>query len=230
MFAHLRLNLWQNIWVLGTVTIAIASSATKSVASSTANWQVEEEPNSVLTQIPSPVRPTVPEPPIKPTTPPSDEDLLQTPPPSPPTAPQTPEIPQTIIINQFEFIGNTAFSNDELAKATQEFIGKSITFTELLQVEAIISRLYTDAGYINSGAVIPAQQSFPKVQAVVKVQIVEGGLEDIQVTGTSRLSPEYIKSRLAIATRRPLNRDRLLQAIQLLQEYPVSVKLSGCLP
>jgi hemolysin activation/secretion protein len=225
---------WQNIWVLGTVTIAIAnhdigiaSSATKSVANSTANWQVEEEPNSALTQIPSPVRPTIPEPPTKPTPLPADEDLLQTPPPTPPTAPQTPEIPQTIVIKQFEFIGNTAFSNEKLAKATQQFIGKSVTFTELLQVEAIISRLYTNAGYINSGAVIPADQSFPKVQAVVKVQIVEGGLEEIQVTGTRRLSPAYIKNRLAIATRTPLNRDRLLQAIQLLQLDPLIQNISA---
>ncbi len=87
--------------------------------------------------------------------------------------------------------------------------------------------MYIDAGYINSGAVIPAGQRFPKDQAVVKVQIVEGGLEDIQVIGTSRLNPGYIKSRLAIASRRPLNRDRLLQAIQLLQLDPLIQNISA---
>ncbi|HEY9804917.1 MAG TPA: ShlB/FhaC/HecB family hemolysin secretion/activation protein [Leptolyngbyaceae cyanobacterium] len=221
------LTSWHKIWVVGTVAIAIAGSATKSVASSTVHWQVEEKPNSSLTQIPSPVRPTIPEPPTKPSPPPADEDLLQTPTPSLPTPPKLPEIPQTIVIKRFEFLGNTAFSNEKLAKETQELIGKPITFTELVQVETIITKLYTDAGYINSGAVIPAGQKFPKDQAVVKVQIVEGGLEDIQVIGTSRLNPGYIKSRLAIATRRPLNRDRLLQAIQLLQLDPLIQNISA---
>ncbi|MBD2592941.1 ShlB/FhaC/HecB family hemolysin secretion/activation protein [Nostoc spongiaeforme FACHB-130] len=220
------LTSWHRIWVLGTVAIAIAST-TKSVASSSVNWQVEEKPNFVLTQIPSPVRPTIPEPPTKPTPPPENEDLLQTPTPSPPIPPQIPAIPQTIVIKKFEFLDNTAFSNEKLAKETEEFIGKPITFTELVQVEAIITKLYTDAGYINSGAVIPAGQKFPKDQAVVKVQIVEGGLEEIQVTGTNRLNPGYIKSRLAIATRRPLNRDRLLQAIQLLQLDPLIKNISA---
>ncbi len=119
----------KNIWLLATITIAIAGSATKSVASSTVQWQVEEKPNSLLTQIPSPVRPIIPEPPTKPSPPPADNDLLQTPTPSPPTPPQIPAIPQTIVIKEFEFNGNTAFSNEKLAKETQEFIGKPITFT-----------------------------------------------------------------------------------------------------
>ncbi|WP_230966271.1 ShlB/FhaC/HecB family hemolysin secretion/activation protein [Nostoc sp. NZL] len=221
-------------------------SSSISVASPTKTWQAinvqakntssphylttppiyTNENNFVLTQIPSPVRPTIPEPPKIPA-PLPNENLLQTPSPSSPTPQTPPEIPEKIVIERFEFIGNTAFSNEELAKATGQFLGKPITFTELLQVEAIISRLYTDAGYINSGAVIPAQQRFTKDQAVVKVQIVEGGLEDIQVTGTSRLNPGYIKSRLAIAARKPLNRDRLLQAIQLLQLDPLIQNISA---
>ena len=226
---------WQNIYLFGTVAIAIASSTTKSIASPTTNSQVKtentspisiDERNSVLTQIPSPVRPTIPKPPTIPTPPPAG-DLLQTPPPSPPVPQQFPEIPQTIVIKGFEFIGNTAFSNEQLAKETKQFIGKPITFAEILQVEAIISQLYIKAGYINSGAVIPAQQSLPQNQAVVRVQIVEGGLEKIQVMGTNRLNPGYIKSRLAIATRKPLNRDRLLQALQLLQLNPLIENISA---
>ncbi|BAZ51632.1 surface antigen D15 domain-containing protein [Nostoc sp. NIES-4103] len=223
---------WQNIWLFGTVAIAIASGATTSIASPTINSTQkispisDDERNSALTQIPSPIRPTIPETPTIPTPRPA-EDLLQTPPPSPSAPQQLPEIPQTIVIKKFEFIGNTAFSNQELAKATEQFIGKPITFAQLLQAEAIISQLYIKAGYINSGAVIPAEQSLPANQAVVKVQIVEGGLEKIQVIGTSRLDPGYIKSRLAIATRKPLNRDRLLQALQLLQLNPLIENISA---
>nr|WP_071925427.1 ShlB/FhaC/HecB family hemolysin secretion/activation protein [Chroococcidiopsis thermalis] len=63
--------------------------------------------------------------------------------------------------------------------------------------------------------------------ATVKVQIVEGGLEDIRVTGTRRLNPKYVRSRLAIATTKPLNRFKLLEALQLLQLNPLIQNLSA---
>jgi len=200
---------WQ-IWVMGTAIIAIASTATTSFASST------------FTKIDSPVRAKISEPSIKSTLLTADRDLRQTPTRSLLIPPQPPKIHHTNVIQGFEFIGNTAFSHEELAKLTQSFIGKPINFSEILQIEAIITKFYTDAGYINSRAVIPVQQS----QSIVKVQIVEGGLEEIQVTGTSRLNPEYIKSRLAIAAYRPLNRDRLQQALQLLKLDPLIQNIS----
>ncbi len=62
---------------------------------------------------------------------------------------------------------------------------------------------------------------------VVKIQVVEGKLEDIQVTGTRRLNPNYVRSRLAIATSPPLNRQRLLEALQFLQLNPLIQNVSA---
>ncbi len=245
-------KIWHYVWLFSAIAYAIAGNNTTAFASPAASWKVEgvkevekvggdiilslpfyldtiselNESNSVLTQIPSPVTPTIPEPPPTPT-PSPNEDLLQTPSPSPPPPPDIPEIPEKIVIERFEFVGNTAFSDEELAKATEKLTGKPITFAELLQAEAIINEIYTDAGYVNSGAVIPAEQRFPKDRGVVKIEIVEGSIEDIQVTGTRRLNPGYIKSRLAIATRTPLNRDRLLQALQILQLDPLIENISA---
>jgi hemolysin activation/secretion protein len=61
----------------------------------------------------------------------------------------------------------------------------------------------------------------------VKIQVIEGGLEAINVSGTRRLNPNYVRSRLAIATSKPLNRDRLLEALQLLQLNPLIQNLSA---
>ncbi|MCC5613755.1 ShlB/FhaC/HecB family hemolysin secretion/activation protein [Nostoc sp. CHAB 5836] len=180
----------------------------------------------VLTQIPSPVTPTVPEPPPTPT-PSPNEELLQTPPADSPTPQENQEIPGTFIVKQFEFIGNTAFSDKELAQATQKLTGTPITFAELLQAEEILREKYTDAGYINSDAVIPAGQKFIRDGGVVKIQIVEGGIEAIRVLGTRRLNPGYISSRLAIATQTPLNKNRLLQALQLLKLNPLIKTVSA---
>ncbi len=127
---------------------------------------------------------------------------------------------ETIAVERFEFEGNTAFSDRELASVTQQFTGRPLTFAELLAAEAAVTQRYVDAGYINSGAVILANQTFPKDRAVVKIRIIEGGLEEIRVTGTRRLHRGYVRERLEIATQSPLNRDRLLQALQLLQLDP----------
>ncbi|MEH2322152.1 MAG: ShlB/FhaC/HecB family hemolysin secretion/activation protein [Nostoc sp.] len=137
------------------------------------------------------------------------------------------DLPQSIIVSKFEFDGNTAFSDEKLTKVTAQFTKRSLTFVELLQVEATVSKLYTDAGYINCGAVIPAGQTLSQQGSVVKIQIIEGGLEEIAVTGTRRLNSNYIRSRLAIATARPLNQKRLLSALQLLQLDPLIQNISA---
>jgi hemolysin activation/secretion protein len=125
------------------------------------------------------------------------------------------------------FEGNTAFSVDELAAVTQPFTDRPITFAELLQAEAAITKLYTNAGYINSGAVIAADQTLNPEGASVKIQIIEGGVEEITVTGTRRLNPGYVRSRLGVATERPLNQKRLLEALQVLQLDPLIQNLSA---
>ncbi|MFN6484339.1 MULTISPECIES: ShlB/FhaC/HecB family hemolysin secretion/activation protein [unclassified Nostoc] len=149
----------------------------------------------------------------------------------PPSAPTpTPEeplpgnFPQTIVVERFEVVGSTVFSAQELAKATAEFTKRPISLTEVYQARSKITDLYVKNGYITSGAYIPPQTI---KSGVVKIQVVEGKLEDIQVAGTRRLNPNYIRSRLAIATSPPLNRQRLLEALQLLQLNPLIQNVSA---
>jgi hemolysin activation/secretion protein len=148
-------------------------------------------------------------------------------PPSPPPSEQRPDLPQNVTVTQFEFEGNTAFSDQELSDAVIQFTNRPITFAELLEAEAAITKLYTDAGYINSGAVILAGQTLSPKGAAVKIQVIEGGIEEIKVTGTKRLSPAYVRSRLALATQKPLNQKQLLKALQLLQLDPLIKKISA---
>ncbi|WP_265272585.1 ShlB/FhaC/HecB family hemolysin secretion/activation protein [Nostoc sp. KVJ3] len=149
-------------------------------------------------------------------------------PPSAPTPiPNEPPIgnfPQTIVVERFEVVGSTVFSPEELAKVTAEFTKRPISLTEVYQARSKITDLYVRNDYITSGAYIPPQT----IQSgVVKIQVVEGKLEDIKVTGTRRLNPNYVRSRLAIATSAPLNRKRLLEALQLLQLNPLIQNVSA---
>ncbi|WP_392535659.1 ShlB/FhaC/HecB family hemolysin secretion/activation protein [Nostoc sp. C117] len=187
--------------------------------------------NFILSQqLPSPqdVQPPIPSPVPSPELPqplPPPAELL---PPSTPTpTPEEPfpnKFPQTITVERFEVIGSTVFSAEELAKATAEFTKRPISLNEVYQARSKITDLYVKNGYITSGAYIPPQT----IQSgIVKIQVVEGRLEDIQVTGTRRLNPNYIRNRLAIATSAPLNRQRLLEALQLLQLNPLIQNLSA---
>ncbi len=157
----------------------------------------------------------------------SPQAPLKEPLPTLPSSEERSNLPGSITVTRFEFDGNTAFSDEELTKVTAPFTNRPITFTELLQAEAALTKQYTEAGYINTGAVIPADQTLPQEGAVVKIQIIEGGVEEIEVTGTRRLNSNYVRSRLALATDRPLNQTRLLEALQQLQLDPLIQNLSA---
>lgn len=141
-----------------------------------------------------------------------------------PINPQTnpvPEIPQpndTFVVREFRIVDSTIFSSEELDALVKPYTNRPITFADLLQVRAAIASLYIQNGYITSGAFIPPQETN---SGTVIIQVIEGKLEDIQINGTNRLDPSYISSRLALATEAPLNRDRLINALQLLQLDPL---------
>jgi hemolysin activation/secretion protein len=72
---------------------------------------------------------------------------------------------------------------------TAQFINKPLTRVELLQVEAVLTKYYNEAGYIYSRASIPADQSFPSQGGIIKIRIIEGGIAEIKVTGTKIQTP-----------------------------------------
>ncbi|MDJ0899021.1 MAG: ShlB/FhaC/HecB family hemolysin secretion/activation protein [Xenococcus sp. MO_188.B8] len=190
-----------------------------------------------LTQLPNPIPPRniepleIPkeEPPPKPQLP------IEQNPPETPSPPDTLPIPQTITVKKFEFAGNTAFSDQELAKIVAEITNRPISFAELLQVEEKIRNKYT-AGcnengeqpcYINSGSFIPANQTFAKDGAIVRVQIVEGSIEQINITGLKKLNQNYVRSRLQRGISQPLEREQLLETLQILQLDPLIQNFSA---
>ncbi len=219
--------------LLPTITIGQENSSPASPAA----------PSFLLTQLPPlpatppseipPFQPEIPpqppsRTPIEPPAPellPPPEELLQSPPPTPITPEPVPgKVPESITVDRFEFEGNTAFSDEELAKVTERFTKRPISCAELFQARSAVTQLYIEQGYITSGALIPPQTL---EGGVVKIQVVEGGLEAINVSGTRRLNPNYVRSRIAVATSKPLNQKRLLEALQLLQLNPLIQNLSA---
>jgi hemolysin activation/secretion protein len=161
-----------------------------------------------------------------PTLPPPDQ-LLPQPSQTPTPLESPPEgAPATLTVKRFEFVGNTVFSSEELSKVLANYTNRQISFTELLQARSQITKYYVDRGYVTSGAILPPQ-SFNRESGVLTLQIIEGSVENINITGTRRLKPGYISSRLAIATKPPLNINKLLNSLQLLQLDPLIQNLSA---
>ena len=127
-----------------------------------------------------------------------------------------------IKIKKIEVSGNSLFKI-EIARLTQAFQGKSTTLAELYELRSSISKLYIDNGYVNSGAYLPPQ----KIQnGVVKIEVLEGGIETIEVTGNKHLSDRYITSRLkSLPT--PIRTEQLLERLQLLRLDPLIENISA---
>ncbi len=155
---------------------------------------------------------------------PPPEELLQIPP--IPTTPESipGEVPATITVKRFEVEGSTVFSAEEFAQVLAPYTNKPISFAELFQARAAVTQLYLERGYITSGALIPPQTLRG---GVVKIQVVEGSLEAINITGTKNLNPNYIRLRIALRTKGPLNQQQLLAALQLLQLNPLIQNLTA---
>ena len=206
----------------------------------TANAQALE-----LTQVPNPdsretlppqdIIPPTPIPPLPPTPPSSPaqpEELL----PLPTTPEQLPTTTaeETITVTEFIFTGNTAFSQAELAPLTANLTNQPLPLSRLLQIASDVARLYADKGYVTSGATISIPQATRQNQkGEVEIQIIEGELEEIKIfpaPGSSqRLQRGYIRSRLKLATGKPLNLNRLQKALQLLQLDPLIASVSATL-
>jgi hemolysin activation/secretion protein len=183
-----------------------------------------------------PVIPTIPRDLPPSTQPLEDPDTLlrRSPLPAPPlpipTVPTPPDrAPPTTAFQVKHFVlqGSRVFDQVQIDAITQEFLNRDISFADVLQARSRIIDLYVSKGYITTGAYVPEQDI--ETGGDVIIAIVEGRIEAIQIKGTQRLNPSYLRSRIFLAAEPPLNRDRLLQGLQLLRLNPLIQNLSATL-
>lgn len=142
---------------------------------------------------------------------------------TPETAPGTGTTPR-IFVGRIRVSGSTVFSAEELAQVTAPYVGRALTNEDLAALRQALTLKYVNAGYINSGAVLPDQQV---VDGEVEYRIVEGRLVEVTVTGTLRLHPDYIGDRLALGGEPPLNVAALQDRLQLLLQGPFIKRINA---
>ncbi|MBE9127780.1 MULTISPECIES: ShlB/FhaC/HecB family hemolysin secretion/activation protein [unclassified Coleofasciculus] len=149
---------------------------------------------------------------------PTREEPIQ-PPPSEPTE-------TTINVSSIEVVGSTVFGAEEFNPIIEPLEGRTVTIQELQNATDAIAQLYRDAGYFTSTAILPQQEV---TDGVVTIQVIEGRLAEIQIDGTERLKPSYIRKRIQSATSTPLRVDELEEQLRLLRTNPLFDTLNATL-
>ncbi|EKQ69498.1 hemolysin activation/secretion protein [Leptolyngbyaceae cyanobacterium JSC-12] len=145
---------------------------------------------------------------------------LQIPPSSTPPAPESIPMPAaTVYVDRVLVQGSKIFSEEELASVVRPFEKRHLTFEQLLEIRSAITKLYSDRGYITSGAFLPPQDDL--ATGTIKIQVVEGELERLEIRGLQRLRDRYVRRRLERAAKTPLNLREIESALQLLQINPL---------
>jgi hemolysin activation/secretion protein len=162
--------------------------------------------------VPNPNLDRIPQPQPLPSPLPTTQPPLITPPSPAPTPSEGPNV--EIPVQKIEIVGSTVFKPADFKKLTQGIEGKTVQLKDLQDLTNKITALYLDRGYITSRAVLSEQAI---VNGIVKIQIVEGSIERIEIEGLKRLQKHYVLSRVKLGVKTPLNKDQLEDQLQLLK-------------
>ncbi len=147
------------------------------------------------TPTPSPVLPIVPLP--------SETEV--------PTRPGTVQV----LVRDVRVIGNTTFSDQEIAEVTAPFKNRTLLTEDLERLRLALTLLYINKGYLTSGAIIPDQDV---TSGIITVQIIEGKLTQIDIEGNRWFRSSYLRDRLSLGSRTPVTLGPLQEQLQLLQQ------------
>ncbi|MBD2594643.1 ShlB/FhaC/HecB family hemolysin secretion/activation protein [Nostoc spongiaeforme FACHB-130] len=152
----------------------------------------------------------------EPLSPESQPPIQPIPTPTPENPP--PESSQTIKVEKINVTGSTVFRPERFQSITQSVEGREVTVEELRKAADAITQLYLDQGYITSRAILVDQTVN---NGVVEIRVIEGTIEKIEVQGTRRLNPEYVRSRVALGAGKPLLTAALEDQLRLLRADPL---------
>ncbi|MEM9150379.1 MAG: ShlB/FhaC/HecB family hemolysin secretion/activation protein [Cyanobacteria bacterium P01_F01_bin.3] len=144
--------------------------------------------------------------------------------PAPTPTPATPSNGE-VLVNEVQVIGSSVFGDAEFDPIFSNYEGRNLGLRELRQIADDVTQLYLESGYITSRAILSEQTI---VDGIVQVRVVEGSLENIQVEGTERLA-NYVRDRINLANRTPLNQINLESQLQLLRADPLIDRIEASL-
>ncbi|MCZ6860012.1 MAG: ShlB/FhaC/HecB family hemolysin secretion/activation protein [Alphaproteobacteria bacterium] len=191
------------------VAYFVSNSVCAQVSTPPAGSIIERRPSDERPPLPEFEKPEVPQ--------------LQLPPVKPAPEERAP-FAARVFVRQFDLIGNTVFSDEELREVTVSFENRQITNEELQELRQRLTLYYVNRGYINSGTMIPDQKV---ADGIIQIQIIEGRLARIDIEGVDRFRPDYFRRRLALGAGPPLNVKDLEERLQILLQSPLVDRINA---
>lgn len=107
---------------------------------------------------------------------------------------------------EYRVEGNTTLDNRIIEKTVYGFLGENRSLTEVEQARAALEKAYHEAGYAAALVNIPEQDVN---EGVVVLQVTEGTVDQLKVTGSQYFSPSHIREKVpSLAEGQPLNMNR----------------------
>ena len=128
------------------------------------------------------------------------------------------------VVKEFRFAGNHAFSSASLGKVVEKYKNREINAEDLEQARQDLTLLYINKGYVNSGAVLPDQDG---KNGIITFQLVEGRLTDIHLKGNFWFRRWWLRNEMRRGAGRPLNFNKLREALQLLRQNPTISQINA---
>jgi hemolysin activation/secretion protein len=155
---------------------------------------------------------------------PRQEEPVLPPIPQPAEPRETPSSGPGVFVKDYRFVGSTVFSDAELEAVVAPWAGRVIRSEDLVSVRNAVTELYLKHGYVNSGATLP-DQDFEG--GVIEIQIIEGTLAEIRVTGNRHFRSSYLSQRIWRGATTPLEIGKLSEQVEILQQDPRIEKIAA---
>ena len=160
-------------------------------------------------------------------------------PPIEPSAPSRPSIPTLpvqpraggeyspdaprFLLRGVKVIGSSVLDEQSVQQVAARFLGRPVGVQDLEEIRRQVTLLYVERGYVNSGAVIPDQTI---ADGFLIVQVVEGELTQIELTGNYYYRSSYLADRLRQGFAVPFNVNDLALQQQILLQDPFLRRLN----
>ncbi|WP_071518590.1 ShlB/FhaC/HecB family hemolysin secretion/activation protein [Geitlerinema sp. PCC 9228] len=128
-------------------------------------------------------------------------------------SPETPIQVRNIVVS-----GSTILSPEQIQNLVSAYENRTLSLQDLQQAADKITQYYIERDYITSRAILPDQVVR---DGMVRIQVLEGQLQAIEVMGNQQTHAGYIRRRLALAGTAPVNAAKLEEQLRLLRRNPL---------
>lgn len=100
---------------------------------------------------------------------------------------------KTVFIKDFTFAGNSAISNEELKQSLKAYAGKELSFNQIQEVLAVVTKVYRDKGYFVARAYL-GKQDLVKNDNLLFISIIEGKYGKIKLNNNSLVNDNSLQA------------------------------------